>query len=82
MLKNILRLGCLFAALSTASTVQASDCGEVSIMQGDWGSAQIVTCGLEVPDGARLWLRSDDGSALEQPCAGIRIRDRRARYSY
>ena len=43
MFKISTGLGCLFAAASTASAAQADDCGEVSLMQADWGSAQIVT---------------------------------------
>ncbi len=36
-------LGCLVAVAVGPTTAQANECGEVSIMQGDWGSAQIVT---------------------------------------
>ena len=36
-------LGCLVAVAVGPSTAQASECGEVSLMQADWGSAQIVT---------------------------------------
>ncbi|MBI1495267.1 glycine betaine ABC transporter substrate-binding protein [Halocynthiibacter styelae] len=43
MFKVSAGLGCVFAAAITASAAQANECGEVSIMQGDWGSAQIVT---------------------------------------
>ena len=43
MVKISKGLGCVFAAVITASVAQANECGEVSIMQGDWGSAQIVT---------------------------------------
>lgn len=43
MFKISAGLGCAFAAAITASAAQADKCGEVSIMQGDWGSAQIVT---------------------------------------
>lgn len=43
MFKISTGLGCLFAAAITASAAQADDCGEVSLMQADWGSAQIVT---------------------------------------
>lgn len=43
MFKISTGLGCVFAAAITASAAQANECGEVSIMQGDWGSAQIVT---------------------------------------
>ena len=43
MFKISTGLGCVFAAAITASVAQANECGEVSIMQGDWGSAQIVT---------------------------------------
>ena len=43
MFKISMGLGCLFAAAITASAAQADDCGEVSLMQADWGSAQIVT---------------------------------------
>ena len=42
MVKISKGLGCVFAAVLTASVAQANECGEVSIMQGDWGSAQIV----------------------------------------
>jgi len=43
MLKFTASLGCLAAMAFGPSTAQANECGEVSIMQGDWGSAQIVT---------------------------------------
>ena len=43
MFKISTGLGCVFAAAITASAAQADDCGEVSLMQADWGSAQIVT---------------------------------------
>jgi len=43
MFKISAALGCVFAAALTASTAQASDCGDVSLMQADWGSAQIVS---------------------------------------
>lgn len=43
MFKISMGLGCVFAAAISASAAQANECGEVSIMQGDWGSAQIVT---------------------------------------
>ena len=43
MHKILLGFGCLFALALGVSTAQANECGEVSIMQGDWGSAQIVT---------------------------------------
>lgn len=43
MFKITIGLGCMFAAAITASAAQAETCGEVSLMQGDWGSAQIVT---------------------------------------
>ncbi len=36
-------LGFVLAAIITTSAARANECGEVSIMQGDWGSAQIVT---------------------------------------
>jgi len=43
MFKISMGLGCVFAAAITASAAQADDCSGVSLMQGDWGSAQIVT---------------------------------------
>jgi len=43
MFKISTALGCVFAATITASVAQANECGEVSIMQGYWESAQIVT---------------------------------------
>lgn len=43
MFKVSTGLGFVLAAAITASAAQADECGEVSIMQGDWGSAQIVT---------------------------------------
>ena len=43
MLNLKLKLGCLIAAGMIASTAHAEECGEVSIMKADWGSAQIVT---------------------------------------
>lgn len=43
MFKITIGLGCMFAAAITASASKAETCGEVSLMQGDWGSAQIVT---------------------------------------
>ncbi len=36
-------LGCLAAMTFVPSTAQANECGEVSLMQADWGSAQIVS---------------------------------------
>jgi hydroxymethylpyrimidine/phosphomethylpyrimidine kinase len=36
MFKISTGLGCVFAAAITASAAQANECGEVSIMQGDW----------------------------------------------
>ncbi len=36
-------LGCLVVMAFGSSNAQASECGEVSLMQADWGSAQIVT---------------------------------------
>ncbi len=41
--KILMGFGCLVALALGVSTAQANECGEVSIMQGDWGSAQIVT---------------------------------------
>ena len=43
MLNLKLKLGCLIAAGMIASTAHAEECGEVSLMKADWGSAQIVT---------------------------------------
>lgn len=43
MFKVSTSLGIVLAAAITTSAAQADECGEVSIMQGDWGSAQIVT---------------------------------------
>lgn len=43
MLNLKLKLGCLIVAGMIASTAHAEECGEVSLMKADWGSAQIVT---------------------------------------
>lgn len=43
MLNLKLKLGCLIAVGMIASTAHAEECGEVSLMKADWGSAQIVT---------------------------------------
>jgi|TARA_B110000008_G_scaffold64584_1_gene64824 glycine betaine/proline transport system substrate-binding protein len=43
MLNLKLKLVCLIAAGMIASTAHAEECGEVSLMKADWGSAQIVT---------------------------------------
>lgn len=43
MLNLKLKFGCLIAAGMIASTAHAEQCGEVSLMKADWGSAQIVT---------------------------------------
>jgi len=43
MLNLKLKLSCLIAAGMIASTAHAEECGEVSLMKADWGSAQIVT---------------------------------------
>ena len=43
MLNLKFKLGCLIAAGMIASTAHAEECGEVSLMKADWGSAQIVT---------------------------------------
>ena len=43
MLNLKLKLGCLIVAGMIASTAHAEECGEVSLMNADWGSAQIVT---------------------------------------
>lgn len=43
MLNLKLKLGCLIAAGMIATTAHAEECGEVSLMKADWGSAQIVT---------------------------------------
>lgn len=42
-LNTLAGLGCLVVVALGPSIAQASECGKVSIMQGDWGSAQIVT---------------------------------------
>jgi glycine betaine/proline transport system substrate-binding protein len=43
MHKILLGFGSLCALALGVSTAQANECGEVSLMQADWGSAQIVT---------------------------------------
>lgn len=43
LLKCLMGLGCLVAVTFGFSTAQANECDEVSLMQADWGSAQIVT---------------------------------------
>lgn len=42
-LNTLTGLGCLVMVALGPSVAQANECGKVSIMQGDWGSAQIVT---------------------------------------